>query len=166
MQFIFLKIQQTLELLLGKFEGDNMKHLHKLSRLALDCVLSEINNVDNFMKSPYKSDNEKKNLYLKLHFSAAKKFKETFSEPDFNLKAKNVINDCSEAFARIFYIDLYIKLLGLLELDEYGWNPVKYLTGSFISVLDGIHQDLNAEKQRHHDSEPENNRKKLWIVFY
>ena len=153
--------KQNLEGVFGKFEGDNIKHLHKLSRLTLNCVLSEIKNVDNYMKNPSKSENEKKNLHLKLHFSAAKKFKETFSEPDFNLKAKNVINDCSEAFARIFYIDLYIKLLCLLELDEYGWNPVKYLTGSFISVLDGIHQDLNAEKQRHHDSEPENKRKKL-----
>ena len=138
-----------------------MKHLHKLSRLVLNCVLSEIKNVDNYMKSPNKSAIEKNKLYLKLHFSAAKKFKETFSQPDFSAKAKNMINDCSEAFARIFYIDLYIKLLGILELDEYGWDPVKCLSGSFISVLDGIHHDLNAEKQGHHDSAPEKKRMKL-----
>ena len=119
------------------------------------------------MKNPNKSDNEKKNLHLKLHFSAAKKFKEAFNDPDFVEKTKNLINDCSETFSRIFYIDLYIKLLGILELDEYGWDPVVYLFGSFISVIDGIHQDLNAEKkQRHHDSEPEKKRMKLWTAFY
>ena len=107
------------------------------------------------MKNPNKNENEKKNLHLKLHFSAAKKFKEAFNHQDFDEKKKNVINDCSEAFARIFYIDLYIKLLGILELDDYGWDPVKYLSGSFISVIDGIHQDLNAEKERHHESGPE-----------
>ena len=118
------------------------------------------------MKNPNKSDNEKKKLELKLHFSAAKEFKEAFSHQDFDEKVKNVINDCSEAFARIFYIDLYIKLLGILELDEYGRDPVKYLSGSFIAVIDGIHQDLNAEKERHHDSEPEKKKIKLWIVLY
>ena len=112
------------------------------------------------MKNPNKSDNEKKKLELKLHFSAAKKFNGAFSRPSFDEKAKNVIKECSEAFARIFYIDLYIKLLGILELDEYGWDPVVYLSGSFISAIDGIHQDLNEEKQRHHDSEPEKKKMK------
>ena len=113
------------------------------------------------MKNPNKSENEKKKLELNLHLSAAKKFKEAFSHQDFDEKVKNVINDCSEAFARIFYIDLYIKLLGILELDEYGRDPVKYLSGSFIAVIDGIHQDLKAEKERHHDSEPEKKKIKL-----
>ena len=153
--------KQNLEGIFGKFDGDNIKHLHKLSKLILNCVLSEIKNVDSYMKIPNKSDNEKKDLHLKLHFSAAKKFKEAFNRPDFNTEAKNVVNDCSEMFAKIFYIDLYIKLLGILELDEYGWDPVVYLSGSFISVIDGIHQDLNAEKQRHHDTEPEKKRTKL-----
>ena len=153
--------KQNLEGIFGKFDGDNIKHLHKLSKLILNCVLSEIKNVDSYMKIPNKSDNEKKDLHLKLHFSAANKFKEEFSDPNFDEKTKNVINDCSEAFARIFYIDLYIKLLGILELDDYGWDPVKYLSGSFISVIDGIYHDLNAENERHHDTEPEKKRMKL-----
>merc|ERR1719427_2675217 len=43
-------IFQNLEQVFGKFEGENVEHLHKLATLTLSCVLSELKNVDNKMR--------------------------------------------------------------------------------------------------------------------
>ena len=138
--------------MLGKFEGENVEQLHKFSKLTLSCIMSEVKSVAEWMKNMSKNDQDKKNLEMKLRSTATQKFQQTFCLPHYKTHEREIIKDCCNDFVKVLYLDLYIKLISILELDGYvdmkgkPWNPDVYLSGSFISVFDWIYHDLKEGK--------------------
>ena len=130
--------------MLGKLKGKEVEHLGNLAKLTLSCVISELKSLDDCMKN--KTEQNTQTIEMKSLLSAIKKFKQAFSLPDYKQVEKKLIDDCCKHFAKILYIDLHLRLLGILELEEYHWDKAKYLSGSFIVVFDEIYHDWKDQK--------------------
>ena len=132
--------------MLGKLKGKEVEHLENLATSTLSCVVSELKNVDDWRKNKTKQNTQ--TIEMKLLLSAIRQFKQTFRLTEYkqeNTIERNIIEECCKHFAKIVDIDLYIKLLGILELKEYDWDKSKYLSGTFIAVFDEIYHDWKDE---------------------
>ena len=129
--------------MLGKLKGKDVEHLGNLAKLTLSCVISELKSVDESRKNKTKQNTQ--TLEMKVILPAIAKFKQAFSLPDYKQVETKLIDNCCKHFAKFFYIDLHLKLLGILDLKEYHWDKAKYLSGTFIVVFDEIYYDWKDE---------------------
>ena len=125
----------------GKFEGENVEHLHKLATLTLSCVLSELKNVDNKMRKFPQFETT-------VQLPAAKRFRQDFSQDHHTQAETKLIDDCCRFFSLILETDLHEKLIGFLEMRGYitQSKPAKNLSESFIAAFDALYRDLKEEK--------------------
>ena len=98
------------------------------------------------MKKSPKSDQDKSVLEINVRLSATDKFKQEFSSPHYNQDEKNLIDDCCENFGKMLDLDLLTKLVGFLEVEKCGQDPITYLCGSFIAVFYLIYRPPKEEK--------------------